>query len=164
MRYFTRGWANGELSDEEEDSTPKAYWKHIEGLLPTVPAAVARLAKTNLHDGLIARVRLDRRRKTLVLVLIVRNDGDRSCSEITLNYAGVAMSDRYVETLTARARDRESCVLYDEIDSEPDGSYVHRFLFWPEGEISVWFRKFSLKKAKRPDARLQLAPYFVVEE
>jgi len=160
MRYFTRGWANGELPEAEAEKTPKAYWKHVEDLLPGMPAGVAKLAKTNLHDALISRACLDTRTRTLTLVLLVWARTGRSCSEVTLRYAGVETCGQNIETLKARARDRESEILYDEIDSAADGSWVHRLLFWPEGEISIWFRRLSVRRARKGNALLSLKPYF----
>ena len=159
MRYFTRGWAEWELPEEAMDAVRNAYWKYIENLLPTMPPAVARLTKTRLHDAEISRVVLDHPLKTLTLVLVV--SGSRSFFEVTLTYQGVEMGGRYLEAFKAIARDRETCILYDEIDVDADGEWVHRLLFSPDGEMNIWFRKLTLKKTKMADDRVSLKPCFL---
>ncbi len=48
------------------------------------------------------------------------------------------------------AQDRQTEVLYDEVDLE-DGDYVHRILFWPEGEIAIVFRSLQIVRTPRAD-------------
>ena len=57
MKFFTREWHAGEVSESEANTIPAAYQADIEGLLSKMPVAVRALAQSiNLHDGRIRRV------------------------------------------------------------------------------------------------------------
>ena len=57
MRYFTRGWVNGELRDDAFEQVVDAYRARIAEITPRLPAPMIRLAhELDLHDGLIERV------------------------------------------------------------------------------------------------------------
>ena len=71
------------------------------------------------------------------------------------------IGDHYMDVLRTRARDRETELLYDEVDVEQDGTYVHRLLFWPEGEISIAFKHLKLSSAARADRRTFLSGSFI---
>lgn len=143
MKYFTRQWANGDVSDAEVQGAQDAYQRHVETLLPKLPAVVQQLAKNiNLHDGLIRRVHHDRSAGTLKVAL---RGGDLQVGyfDIDLEYADLTMGSADVLRLRELACNPEAEVLYDEIDISPDGAYVHRILFWPDGEVEVVFRSLS---------------------
>ncbi len=72
MRYFTRGWANGELSEEESERVVQAYREHVKGLSPRLKPDMLRLVnEVNLHDGLIESVTWSPAQKRLGLSLVV---------------------------------------------------------------------------------------------
>ena len=55
MKYLTRGWATGELTDDEWEERYKAYQHHLYGLLPHLPKPIATIAaEISLHDALEA--------------------------------------------------------------------------------------------------------------
>ncbi len=45
MKYFTREWHAGEISDEESERIVSDYWEYIDTLLPSLPPSVATLAR-----------------------------------------------------------------------------------------------------------------------
>jgi hypothetical protein len=162
MKYFTRGWSVGEFDDEEAERIRNSYWQHIRELTPRLPSAVAQLANDiSLHDGVIEQARWNSQVKRLTLRLVC---GDtRGLFDVELIYSEAAIGRE--EILKQCARDRETTILYDEIDvDDADGNYIHRMLFHPMGEISIWFRGLSVKVAARQDWRVRLQPYFIEEE
>ncbi len=163
MKYFTRGWTNGELSDKEAEGMPELYRKHISEISPRLPPSIAKLAAINLHDTIIEQVRLNEKAKTFSFVLVA-GDLQRGYWGVDLKYSGVQIGDSYLQILRERTRDRETCILYDELDAEDDGHFVHRLLFWPQGEISIWFLELAVNETRREDRRVHLGGSFIYEE
>ncbi len=150
MKYFTREWHAGEMSDEESERIVSDYWAYIDTLLQKLPPSVATLAREiNLHDGLIHRVLIQAEKKQLELGL---QCGDLQVGyfALDLTYSEVRMDLLDIPFLQERAQDRQIEVLYDEVDLE-DGDYVHRILFWPEGEIAIVFRGLEIVRTPRTD-------------
>ena len=163
MRYFTRGWATGEFTDEEANRIRDVYWQRIRELTSRLPAGVARLAnEVQLHDAAIVHVRVNVARRELALHLVC-GDLQTGYCDVELSYTGVQMREQQLGVLRDRARDRESAVLYDEVDVECDGEFVHRVLFWPEGEIAIGFREIEIKTAGRESRQIPMMPYFTDE-
>lgn len=153
MKYFTRGWANGEHDDAECERMRAAYWRRVEELRPGMPAGLAGLATaTGLHDALIEKVvwRPGGRRLEMELVC---GDNASGYFDLRLVYLDVSLPDLVVGVLAERVRDRRTQILYDEVDREPDGTWVHRLLFWPTGEISISFISLELTRSPRGDRR-----------
>lgn len=69
MRFFTRAWALGELSDEETERIRDAYWHLLDSFLPNSPPQVNKLAGTDIHDGLIELVTVDHIENCVTMVL-----------------------------------------------------------------------------------------------
>lgn len=160
MKYFTRGWIDGEYSDEESERITASYWEHVRALSTQFTPGVARLANdVGLHDAIIQRVRLQSGgRLSLQLVCSIPETG---CCDVQLRYSGVQIGDSYVQVLRDRSRDRDTCILESEVDIDSRRTYVHRMLFWPEGEISIWFKNVVVDKARRRDWRVLLNGYFI---
>ncbi len=121
MKFFTREWHSGELSDEESERIVSDYWAYINTLLPNLPPPVATLAReTNLHDGLIHRVLIQPEQKQLELGL---RGGDLQVGyfDLDLTYSEVRMDRLDIPFLQGSAQRRQTEVLYDEVDLE-DGS------------------------------------------
>ena len=55
MKFFTRAWASGGLSDEDADTIRGSYELFLNDLVPKLPETLKVLALGNpsLHDGLI---------------------------------------------------------------------------------------------------------------
>jgi hypothetical protein len=161
MKWLTRGWAEGEFSDTEAEQMLRAYREHVEQIAPALEPFVAKLAlETNLHDAIIEVVHVYDQGRRLVLSLVA-GDQQAGYQGITLDYRGVEMDHHYMDVLRRRSRERETAILYDEVDAEPDGTFVHRLLFWPEGEIAIAFKHLTLSSAAREDRRTFLSGSFL---
>jgi hypothetical protein len=161
MRYFTRGLANGELTDAEIAAVQAAYWKRIAELSPRLPPEVLRLTReVHLHDAIIDRVRWTPTAQRLRLSLVTLTPAG-GAGAATITYEGALLGDSRIDALKRAALDRETSVLFDEIDLGEDGVLSHRLLFWPREELSIDFRALVLDVSPRPDNRVQLGGAFV---
>ena len=164
MRYFTRGWANGELTDDEGDCVRKAYATRLEEIASKLPSSMARLRQgVSLHDALIESVRW-RPSAAELHVTLVAGTSEVGYETIDLTYRGAMLGRRRIESLRNAACNREACVLYHEIDiADDDRTLAHRLLFWPNEEVTIEFLELEYASASRSDCRVALGGAFVVD-
>jgi hypothetical protein len=166
MRYFTRGWAEGELSDEDSERARSEYARRLDEIEPSLSPAMRTLARqVHLHDAIIDEVAWNPGAKELRLTLVT--DALQGYEAVTLTYVGAMLGYRRVETLRAVARDREIAILYDEVDVDlEDGetTLIHRLIFWPEYELTIDFRELRLERSPRDDRRVELSGTFQIVE
>jgi hypothetical protein len=167
MKYLTRGWATGEHSEAEADRMQRAYWRRVRALRPYMPQSVLDLATSGLHDARIHRaIWMPRRcRLDLELACVASANSGRM---VRLVYSGVQIRRHEIDVLAERARDRRTEIHYDEVDRDDDGTWVHRILFWPQGELSLRFSTLERSHVDRPEASWTLAvgydPMVTVED
>jgi hypothetical protein len=160
MRYFSRGWVNGDLDDDECDQVSKAYEARLTEIAPRLPESLVRLAReVSLHDAVIESITWSPSLRVLTLELIA-GDLQRGYHAATLTYSGALLGEQRLETLRSVGRDREACVLYDEVDLGTDGLLVHRILFWPREELTIDFEALELTVADRADRRVLMGNAF----
>lgn len=160
MRFFTRGWANGEYSDEEEDRAGAEYEARIRELAPRFTPAMARLAREHLHDGILESARWSPHRKELQLC-VIGGDLQTGYRALSLTYRGAMLGRERVEALRRVARDREACVHYHEVDlDEADGTLIHRYLFLPSEELTIDFVELVMSVEERADRRVCLDGFY----
>lgn len=164
MRYFTRGWANGELTDQEDEAVWKAYDARLGEIAPRLPPSITRLHDgVSLHDALIESVRWKPSAAELRLSL-VGGTSEAGYQAIDLTYRGAMLGWHRLESLRNVACNREACILYQEIDIADDGALVHRLLFWPSDEVTIDFRELEYACVPRADCRVTLHGAFVIED
>lgn len=134
MRFFTRAWTQGELTDEAFEAVPEAYRRHLGAL--GLPASVVVLAESNLHDALVLDVEDEPKRLRLRLRV---GDHQRGYSDLRITYTGATTDSATLAALRAH----EAEVLYSEID-RTGGRYAHRLLLWPAGEAVIAFEDVKL--------------------
>lgn len=163
MIYFTRGWANGELSDAESDGVVAAYKARLTEILPSLPPALVRLAREiSLHDGVIEQVQWIPAEKVLRLA-VVCGDLQNGYSLVEIVYGGALLGEQRLDALRRAASDRDVELLYDEVDIQPDGLLTHRILFHPRDEVTIDFETVSVSVSPRSDKRVNLGGAFVVK-
>jgi len=161
MRYLTRGWAGGDLDDAECEAASAAYLARLDEIGDRLPPTVLRLAREiNLHDAIVEWVHWAPIPKTLEISFVTSSDR-HGRGAVLLTYRGALLGVQKVETLRRVARDREACVLYDEVDRNSSGELVHRLLFWPNEELGIDFAELELSVSERTDQRVNLNPYFI---
>jgi hypothetical protein len=161
MIYFTRGWANGELSDAKSEEVVAAYEKRLVEILPSLPTALVRLTREiSLHDGVIEQVQWSPAEKVLHLSLVCGNL-QNGYALVEIMYGGALLGERRIETLRRAACARDVVLLYDEVDIQPDGLLTHRLLFHPCEEVTIDFETVSLSVSPRSDKRVNLGAAFI---
>jgi hypothetical protein len=148
LKWFTpaRLWGPDESDPVDE------YQRHLQSVRTKLSRGVAELAfQMSLHD---ARVIEWASSEDSLLLKVLTDDDAGSYEEVTLEYSQPRIEDPAIgslEDLDLLAGDVE--VLYDEIDVEPDGSFVHNVIFWPTGYLAVRFEDLKLgrKQVKAPD-------------
>jgi hypothetical protein len=161
VRFFTRGWHQGDLSDEEYEQTVRDYDTHLEAISGRLPDPVVALAReVNLHDAVIERVEWEPASARLVLRLVTTTSESRQA--VTLTYSDAMLGDRRLDVLKNVARDRKTEILYSEVDLGEDGGVLaHRLLFSPRDELTIEFGTLTLELQPRADDRVQLGPFFL---
>jgi hypothetical protein len=161
MRFFTRGWHQGDLTDDEAAGVFPAYAAHLNAISPRLPLSMQTLASDiDLHDAQIEYVEWDPGGKRLSVSLVTRPIRQPNLQSVVLTYERAQLGWRNLETLRDVARDRETEVLYHEVDLAHDGGFVHRILFWPRDELTIDFSGLSLEVRDREHNRFRLKPYF----
>jgi hypothetical protein len=156
MRFFTRGWADGEYSDAQDESAKADYQARMRELAPRFTPPMARLANENLHDAILESARWAAHTKELQLCFIA-GTSETGYRAVSLTYRGAMLGKQRVEALRRVARDREACVLYDEVDlDERDGTLIHRYLFGPSEELTIDFVELAISVEERADKRVPL--------
>jgi hypothetical protein len=169
MRYLTRGWCDSDLDDDEVEAARAAYWARIDAIENRLPEPLLRLARhVNLHDGVIESVTWEPANKTLVLDVVASAlKPPHQVQNVRITLGGALMGERRINSLRDVARDRESSILYWEVDLDdrgwsPDAPFILRLLFWPRDELSIDFAELTLAVEDRTDGRVRLSPYFLV--
>ena len=159
MRFFTRGWADGEYSDKQDEEAEAGYQARLRELAPRLTPPMAQLASESLHDSILESARWSPHTKELQLCFIAGSleSGYRA---VSLTYRGAMLGRERVAALRRVARDREACVLYHEVDlDEQDGTLIHRYLFWPSEELTIDFVEMAINVEGRADSRVPLAAF-----
>ncbi|MHB9134673.1 MAG: hypothetical protein ACYDBB_26675 [Armatimonadota bacterium] len=165
MRFFTREFVAGELTDAEVDSICISYQRHIDAIVNIIPVEIAELAQTSLHDGLLCRAVVKPNANELLLSL---RCGDLQIGyyDIDIHYYGVVVDTQLLEVLSRRARDRHTEILAGEIDIKADGRFVHRLIFWPDDEVEIVFSSIHLVRQSRLDRKVVVdeEPYIEIRD
>jgi hypothetical protein len=142
MKFFTRAWTTGELTDEEYARLPDAYWRYLARL--QLPPAVTALSKINVHDAYVLAV--DHQPDPSLLTLRLRcGDLQRGYSDVVLAFSHVTVDLATLDTLRRSVRPACVEVLYDEIDRS-DEHFDYRLLLYPDGEASFQFRQVDISE------------------
>jgi hypothetical protein len=163
VRYFTRGWANGELTEDEGESVRQGYRARLAEIASRLPSAMTRLRDVSVHDALIESVRWRPSASELRLTLIA-GTLETGYLALHLTYRGAMLGEHRIDSLRNAACEKEACVLYQEIDIEDDGTLVHRLLFWPRDEVTLDFRELEFACTPRNDCRVTPGGGFVDED
>jgi hypothetical protein len=140
MRFFTKEWLRGELTDAAFEATPVAYRLHLATL--QLPAAVSALAAVDMHDGLLLDVRHDPQSAELTLRLRC-GDLQRGYRDLNITYSGTTLEESSLSVLREAMRDPKDEFLYDEVDRFGD-RFEHRFILASHNEVRVTFANVAV--------------------
>jgi hypothetical protein len=71
------------------------------------------------------------------------------------------LGEQRLDVLRNAARDRETEILYSEVDVDEQGVLAHRLLFWPRDELTIDFEALTLEVQPRADDLVRLGPFFL---
>lgn len=148
MKFFTRAWLQGELTDEESDLVVENYRRHIASL--KLPNSLAKLANLTINDAYVMSATHSRRANTLSLRL---RCGDKHSGyyDLLLKFADYEPNGFELQFLDFAAESRKLKqpveALYDEIDRVKK-KYEYRIIFWPAGEVSIKFSALTMTTRK----------------
>lgn len=143
MKFFTRGWTHGDMTDEESEAVVPAYWRHVEAL--ALPPSVDALAKLNTHDAYVLAVEHDVSAGTLQLRL---RCGDLQVGyfDALVRFAGVSLHPEHFDMLSGARRPADFEILDDEVDRSGDGIFEYRLLLSPVFEVRFEFKQVDVSK------------------
>jgi hypothetical protein len=144
MRFFTREWHDGELSDGEYENVISSYNAHFEEIRAQLPARLVELVGTiSLND---AEVRSAIHEDHVLQIDLRAGDLQVGYCDLQLRYIEVLHLDGWPSLMEVFGQDSAE-IVEDEIDASGSGEFEHRLLFSPNGEIFVRFRDFDFTLA-----------------
>ena len=148
MKFFTREWCKGGLSDEEYEARIVDYKNQLEKIAPKLPYQLGDLVRRHsLHDGVVRQTRFGKDGNSLSVKLVAGNL-QAGYEELVLSYerlVGVAGDP----TLTQASKAKRE-IIEDEVDLLPDCVFEHRLLFDDMSVLVVQFKEFSFTSAAMP--------------
>jgi hypothetical protein len=157
MRYLTRGWLNGELSDAEWKRADEAYAARVEEIASRLPPAMLRLGRDiSLHDAVIEKIVWNPMTRRLQMSFVYYNQLQQGHLLVQLIYDGAMLGNARIDSLRRAAESRLTELVYNEIDASDDGHLIHRLLFEPCEEVTIDFEQFDMTLTPRPDGRVEL--------
>lgn len=171
MKWFSRDWQQGQLSDDEYNRICADYDDHVQELRPLLPAGLQLLGDAggsiSLHDGHFVRAEWKVGQPDLLLVdiacwdiqsgTLVDNAWDYPLLHVQLAYRGAELVNPTREVLRRVVRDPATEILYGEVDIE-DQRFAHRMLLWPPaaGHVAVTFETVDVAAVRFVDGRAAL--------
>jgi hypothetical protein len=144
VRWFTREWQNGELSDEEAEARDRAYAAYLRERVEHLPQPIRGFAlptdaHMSVHDALVDEAEIDSRKGQIEFVLL-NGDLQAGYGKLRLTFLDAELATpsvgRLRELLATQRTEflRQELEIGDESEATP---YTIRFLLWPEGEIEI---------------------------
>jgi len=139
MKFFTREWVDGDMSDEDADAVVPAYRRHLE--IIELPEPMRDLAALNPHDARVLRVDHDPAANTLALRLRC-GDLQAGYFDALLSFSGMTLRPADVAALARPGVE----ILYDEVDRTVADGFEYRLLLHPTGEVAVRFHDVAVMR------------------
>ena len=143
MKWFTREWTRGQLSDAEADAVPALYAEHLDHIEAQLSVGALDLARNlNVHDG---RVKGWRQANKTIELDVVAGELQAGYQRILLTFEGSKLVHPTSLDDLDFANPRTE-ILYDEVDVTDSGAFEYRMLVWPDGEVAIRFDSVVVKK------------------
>lgn len=141
MKFFTRDWCQGNMTDEEAEAVVLAYRRHLDNR--DFPAAIRELAHLNPHDAYVLDVEHEPSKGTLRLRLRC-GDLQSGYFDADLHFTHVSLTSTDAATLVRAKYPSEFEILYDEVDHIASERFEYRLLLDPTGEVTIGFHQVSV--------------------
>ena len=145
MKFFTRAWTQGNMTDDKANAVAPAYWRRVEML--DLPRSVRDLATLNPHDAHILHVEHDQSAGTLCLRLRC-GDLQAGYFDAALNFSGVIIRPAHLATLVKAMRPAPFEILYDEVDRANATAFEYRLLLHSALEVVLQFRDVAVARQR----------------
>jgi len=150
LKFFTRGWIHGDMTDEEAAAVTPAYARHLEAI--DLPQPVRDLAGLNPHDAYVLDVDHEPSASTLRLRLRC-GDLQTGYFDTFVHFTGVTIHPVHLAVLVGARRPAEFEILYDEVDRVGAAAFEYALLFDPVGEVTFQFGDVALVRRRVADRR-----------
>ncbi len=140
MKFFTKEWLNGELTDEAYEAVPGDYFLYLTTL--DLPHDVLALSEINLHDGFILDIHHQPESAQLRLRLRC-GDLQRGYFDLILDYRCVALENSSLVVVRCSMRVPKVELLYDEMD-RVGSRFQHRIILDTHQEVCVEFAQVAI--------------------
>ncbi len=150
MKFFTRGWVHGDMSDDEAEAVVPAYRQHLETIGLSPPAR--ELASLNPHDAHIMDVVHEPSVGTLRIRLRC-GDLQTGYFDALLDFAAVTIRPTHVTALVEASRLAEFEILYDEVDRVDVDTFEYRLMLDPVGEVAWGFKDVRIARCRVIDRK-----------
>jgi hypothetical protein len=145
MKWLTRRWTQGELSEDEEAAVDAGYLSHVQAVRSRLPEALwlfagqpDEMGYVSLHDGRVEWWVLDGARSLTLQVIC--GDHQIGYRRLVIQYRGqVDVFGASESDVAGWLDDAETELLYDEVDIADENRFEHRSLLRPQGEFGVRF-------------------------
>jgi hypothetical protein len=155
MKYFTREYQNGHLTDNEVDKRRFDYNLHINAIHSNLTDNIKSFIKEiNLHDGIIQLVKVNRNSDNLSF-MIRCGDLQVGYYDAEITYVGIDLNNTNLESIRAVAIAKNEEILYDEFDID-DGYFTHCYLCYPKYEFMIRFKDLRFSRVDKPDRKIEV--------
>jgi hypothetical protein len=141
MRFFTKEWLRGELTDAAFKAAPAAYRHHL--TTQRFPPDVLLLSDVDIHDGLLLDMKHEPASAQLMLQLRC-GDLQRGYFDLHIQYSGVTRDSESLSVLHFAMQDPKDEFLYDELDRAGD-RFEHRCILSSHREVCIAFTTVEVK-------------------
>lgn len=146
MKYFTRQWCWGDLSDKKVKEISEKYDHYISCIYSKLVFPLKLLAKNiNLHDGMIEKLTISPSKENLTLYGVF---GDLEIGYFNLKIEYEKIKDFDLDATFCTFINKKMEVTRDELEVVEKNKgviFVHRFLFSNKSEFQIKFCDCNLK-------------------
>jgi hypothetical protein len=151
VKWFSRDWHEGRLSDAQVEEVQREYAEHVDALRSRLTGGATALLDLDLHDGQVQAYAFA---PDAFEWRILAGDLQRGYEFVTLRYDDAKLVSGRDDVAELNLTGRGVELLYDELELLQDGRLVHRVLVWPEGEVWVRCSQINVEREPAtPDAR-----------
>ena len=146
MKYFSRKFIDGAMSENRRRGAIAAYATHLSKL--QLSPALDTLSQLYLHDGLILAITHNPR--VAVLQLRIRHgDLQVGYADVTLKFSQATIGEKSLQLLRDAVLPSNVDILAAELDAK-GGCFKYRLLLWPKGEATLCFKNVMVKSHSVP--------------
>ena len=143
MKYFTKDWCFGDMSDIEMNKNEKDYQLYLNLIFNRLPPTLKFLTKhICLHDGIICKATFSESKKHLKLNGIFGNKQYGYYELVIIYYKTQKVTPKLLDEAFTN---RFIQLLYDEIEISAKKSFLHKMIFENSTEFEVDFKDVGLQ-------------------